>query len=191
MRFDDRVTGNLKTYAPQRARSTSTSTRPRSARTCAVDVGDRRRLRAVLERPAAAACRRAAPRGLAGARSRRAARRRAARDILHQPDDGKLLRRARDPRPLARPPAATPIVVTDVGQHQMWAAQYYSHERPRTLITSGGARHDGLRAARRDRRQDRAARRRGLGGRRRRRLPDDAVRSWRRCSRSSSTSRSR
>jgi acetolactate synthase I/II/III large subunit len=30
------------------------------------------------------------------------------------------------------------IVVTDVGQHQMWEAQYYKHDRPRTLITSGG-----------------------------------------------------
>jgi acetolactate synthase-1/2/3 large subunit len=30
------------------------------------------------------------------------------------------------------------IVVTDVGQHQMWEAQYYLHDRPRTLITSGG-----------------------------------------------------
>jgi len=29
-------------------------------------------------------------------------------------------------------------VVTDVGQHQMWEAQYYHHDRPRTLITSGG-----------------------------------------------------
>ena len=30
------------------------------------------------------------------------------------------------------------IVVTDVGQHQMWAAQYYKYIEPRTLITSGG-----------------------------------------------------
>jgi acetolactate synthase-1/2/3 large subunit len=30
------------------------------------------------------------------------------------------------------------IVVTDVGQHQMWEAQYYHHEKPRSLITSGG-----------------------------------------------------
>ena len=30
------------------------------------------------------------------------------------------------------------IVVTDVGQHQMWEAQYYKHDQPRTLITSGG-----------------------------------------------------
>ncbi len=30
------------------------------------------------------------------------------------------------------------IIVTDVGQHQMWAAQYYKYKEPRTLITSGG-----------------------------------------------------
>lgn len=31
------------------------------------------------------------------------------------------------------------IITTDVGQHQMWAAQYYKYTKPRTLITSGGA----------------------------------------------------
>ncbi|KRM05784.1 acetolactate synthase catalytic subunit [Liquorilactobacillus ghanensis DSM 18630] len=30
------------------------------------------------------------------------------------------------------------LVVTDVGQHQMWAAQYYPYRHPRQLITSGG-----------------------------------------------------
>lgn len=30
------------------------------------------------------------------------------------------------------------IVTTDVGQHQMWAAQFYNYSRPRQLITSGG-----------------------------------------------------
>jgi len=30
------------------------------------------------------------------------------------------------------------IVVTDVGQHQMWAAQYYQYRYPRSFITSGG-----------------------------------------------------
>ena len=30
------------------------------------------------------------------------------------------------------------LIVTEVGQHQMWAAQYYKYTRPRTLLTSGG-----------------------------------------------------
>ena len=30
------------------------------------------------------------------------------------------------------------IMVTEVGQHQMWAAQYYKYRKPRTLLTSGG-----------------------------------------------------
>ncbi len=30
------------------------------------------------------------------------------------------------------------IISTDVGQHQMWAAQYYKFRRPRQLLTSGG-----------------------------------------------------
>lgn len=30
------------------------------------------------------------------------------------------------------------IVTTDVGQHQMWAAQYYTYSEPRTFLTSGG-----------------------------------------------------
>ncbi len=34
--------------------------------------------------------------------------------------------------------AANSIVVSDVGQHQMWEAQYFPHDAPRTHITSGG-----------------------------------------------------
>jgi acetolactate synthase-1/2/3 large subunit len=30
------------------------------------------------------------------------------------------------------------IIVTDVGQHQMWAAQFYPHRRPRAFLSSGG-----------------------------------------------------
>ena len=34
--------------------------------------------------------------------------------------------------------ASDAIVVTEVGQHQMWAAQYFKYRKPRTLLTSGG-----------------------------------------------------
>ena len=30
------------------------------------------------------------------------------------------------------------LIVTEVGQHQMWAAQYYKYKKPRTFLTSGG-----------------------------------------------------
>ena len=30
------------------------------------------------------------------------------------------------------------IITTEVGQHQMWAAQYFKYTKPRTLLTSGG-----------------------------------------------------
>ncbi len=30
------------------------------------------------------------------------------------------------------------MITTEVGQHQMWAAQFYKYKKPRTLITSGG-----------------------------------------------------
>jgi len=33
---------------------------------------------------------------------------------------------------------AEPIIVTDVGQHQMWESQYYTHDRAGMLLTSGG-----------------------------------------------------
>ena len=31
------------------------------------------------------------------------------------------------------------VIVTDVGQHQMWAAQFLTHKKPHTIVTSGGA----------------------------------------------------
>ena len=31
------------------------------------------------------------------------------------------------------------IIVTDVGQHQMWAAQYFTYQNPDSIVTSGGA----------------------------------------------------
>ena len=45
------------------------------------------------------------------------------------------------PRVIRELDALTPddaIIVTEVGQHQMWAAQHYSYRSPRTYLTSGG-----------------------------------------------------
>ena len=39
---------------------------------------------------------------------------------------------------LDRVTGGSAIVSTDVGQHQMWAAQYYKYREPRTFLTSGG-----------------------------------------------------
>ena len=59
------------------------------------------------------------------------------RDIQNLPDNGHLYA-AHVINALWRETKGEAIVVTDVGQHQMWEAQYYHHERPRSLITSGG-----------------------------------------------------
>jgi acetolactate synthase I/II/III large subunit len=61
----------------------------------------------------------------------------AVRDIQHLPDDGHLYA-AHVIHDIWRYTDGNAIVATDVGQHQMWEAQYYHHEEPRSLITSGG-----------------------------------------------------
>ena len=61
----------------------------------------------------------------------------AVRDIKNLPDSGHLYA-AHVMHDLWRITGGKAVVVTDVGQHQMWEAQYYHHEHPRTLITSGG-----------------------------------------------------
>ena len=61
----------------------------------------------------------------------------AVRDIKNLPDSGHLYA-AHVMHDLWRITGGNAIVVTDVGQHQMWEAQYFHHEKPRTLITSGG-----------------------------------------------------
>ena len=58
-------------------------------------------------------------------------------DIQNLPDDGHLYA-AHVVNDLWRETSGNAVVVTDVGQHQMWEAQYYKHDQPRTLITSGG-----------------------------------------------------
>ena len=62
----------------------------------------------------------------------------AARDILTHPPDPDSFLAAHAIHELWRSTGGDSVSVTDVGQHQMWEAQYYPHDRPGTLITSGG-----------------------------------------------------
>jgi acetolactate synthase-1/2/3 large subunit len=135
MRFDDRVTGNLKTYAP-RARKIHIDIDPAEInKNVRVDVGLVGDLRTLLEDllPAIAAGRRTGwlehIDELKGDS--------AVRDIQKLPDDGHLYA-AHVINDIWRATEGKAIVVTDVGQHQMWEAQYYHHDQPRSLITSGG-----------------------------------------------------
>ncbi len=60
------------------------------------------------------------------------------------------------------------FITSDVGQHQMWAAQYYRFDKPRRWINSGGLGHHGCRPAVCDGRADgQSGRDRGLHHRRR------------------------
>jgi acetolactate synthase-1/2/3 large subunit len=135
MRFDDRVTGDLRTYA-------------RNARKIHIEV-DRAEINKNVKVDAAII-------GDAGetlgnllphihardhsawlAHIKELKGDSAVRDIQSLPDSGHLYA-AHVINDLWKVTKGGAIVVTDVGQHQMWEAQYYHHDQPRTLITSGG-----------------------------------------------------
>lgn len=61
-----------------------------------------------------------------------------ARSIMNWPKDGKL-HVSHLVHDLWEATGGNAIVTTDVGQHQMWTAQYYFMDRPRRWISSGGA----------------------------------------------------
>jgi acetolactate synthase-1/2/3 large subunit len=136
MRFDDRVTGNLKTYAPN-AKKIHIDIDPaeinKNVRVDVALVGDLRKILQEMLPQLEPANR---MEWIEHIRSLKGDT--AVRDIQNLPDNGHLYAahvindlwnetRGRDT-----------IIVTDVGQHQMWEAQYYKHENRRSLITSGG-----------------------------------------------------
>jgi acetolactate synthase-1/2/3 large subunit len=136
MRFDDRVTGNLKTYAANAKKIHIEIDPAEINKNVKVDVplvGD---LREVLHHllPHVESIDRSEWLDSIDKLKGDAA----VRDIQNLPDSGHLYaahvindlwRETRDHET---------VVVTDVGQHQMWEAQYYKHEKARSLITSGG-----------------------------------------------------
>jgi acetolactate synthase I/II/III large subunit len=135
MRFDDRVTGNTKTYAPT-AKKLHVDIDPseinKNIRADAAIVADLREtlkdLLEVMERADHAPW-------IAYIDSMKGDV--AVRDIQNLADSGHLYA-AHVINDIWRITEGKAVVVTDVGQHQMWEAQYYHHETPRSLITSGG-----------------------------------------------------
>ena len=135
MRFDDRVTGNVKTYAPH-AKKIHVELDPAEInKNVKVDlplVGDVRQiLSAVLPRIE----HRERPEWLARIEDLKGDS--AVRDIRDLPDTGRLYA-AHVIHDLWRLTNGKALIVTDVGQHQMWEAQYYKHDHARRLLTSGG-----------------------------------------------------
>jgi acetolactate synthase-1/2/3 large subunit len=149
MRFDDRVTGNLAQYAPNAKKihiEIDPSEINKNVKADVALIGDLRetldKLLPLLplnqqpatsnQQPASSWLREInAMKGTA-----------AVRDIINLPDNGHLYAAHvindiwREAHAAGR--ADQTIIVTDVGQHQMWEAQYYKHDVPRSLITSGG-----------------------------------------------------
>jgi acetolactate synthase-1/2/3 large subunit len=135
MRFDDRVTGNLKTYATN-AKKIHIEIDPaeinKNVRVDVALVGD---LREVLVDLLPLVPSTQHVEWLARIQELKGDS--AVRDIQNLPDNGHLYA-AHVINDLWRETDGNAIVVTDVGQHQMWEAQYYKHNTPRSLITSGG-----------------------------------------------------
>jgi acetolactate synthase-1/2/3 large subunit len=136
MRFDDRVTGNLRTYAPNAKKIHIEIDRAEVNKNVKVDVALVGDLKGVLRELLPNLKTQDRHEWLAYIDRLKGDV--AVRDIQGLPDNGHLYaahvindlwRETRD---------RDTIVVTDVGQHQMWEAQYYKHEKPRSLITSGG-----------------------------------------------------
>src|SRR5262252_7037290 len=135
MRFDDRVTGNLRTYALNAQKIHVDIDRAELNKNVRVDVAIAKDLRTAVREwlPQVGAPHRKAWH----ARIAELKGDSAVRDIQNLPDNGHLYA-AHVINDLWRLTGGEAIVVTDVGQHQMWEAQYYKHDSPRSLITSGG-----------------------------------------------------
>ena len=136
MRFDDRVTGNLNTYA-KNAKKIHVEIDPaeinKNVKVDVALVGDLREVLRELQPMLESTPKH--PEWVQYINQLKGDS--AVRDIQNLPDSGHLYA-AHVINDLWRETGGNAIVVTDVGQHQMWEAQYYRHNTPRSLITSGG-----------------------------------------------------
>jgi acetolactate synthase I/II/III large subunit len=140
MRFDDRVTGNLASYA-QKAKKIHIEIDPseinKNVKADVALIGD---LRETLDLLLPLLPKKSDTNWLREINAMKGDA--AVRDIINLPDNGHLYA-AHVINDIWREAVAAgrekeTIIVTDVGQHQMWEAQYYKHDVSRTLVTSGG-----------------------------------------------------
>jgi acetolactate synthase-1/2/3 large subunit len=135
MRFDDRVTGNLANYAP-RAKKIHIEIDPTEIdKNVKVDIAIIGDLREMLEKLLPYTEKGKHEKWLNKIETHKKGS--DARDIKYMPDMGHLYA-AHVIHDIWRLTNGDALVVTDVGQHQMWETQYYHHDSPRSLITSGG-----------------------------------------------------
>jgi acetolactate synthase-1/2/3 large subunit len=136
MRFDDRVTGNLRNYAP-RARKIHVEIDPteihKNVRVDVPLVGDLKTVLGDLLPLVEPGDHEEWLEKIAEWKEDTHQR-----DIQAWPEDG-LLYSSHVIRDIWKYTGGDAVVTTDVGQHQMWAAQYYHFEQPYRFITSGGA----------------------------------------------------
>lgn len=135
MRFDDRVTGNLKTYAKHAKKIHIEIDPSEIAKNVHVDLPILGDARAVLEQLMPLV--NAAPREPWHGQIHEWRIETANRDILRK-EDVEGLAPAHVMNDLWQATNGNALVVSDVGQNQMWEAQYYRHDLPRGLVTSGG-----------------------------------------------------
>jgi acetolactate synthase-1/2/3 large subunit len=136
MRFDDRVTGKLATYA-KRAKKIHCELDPaeinKNVRVDLPLIGD---VAETLRMLMPVVTRRDRKKWVSKINELKGDS--AVRDIQTMPNTPGHLYAAHVMHDLWRITEGKALVVTDVGQHQMWEAQYYKHDFPGKLITSGG-----------------------------------------------------
>lgn len=135
MRFDDRVTGNLKTFAPHARIIHADIDRSQIDKNVKADVALLGDLKMTLPKLTQVTPSGSHEEWLDQIQENREESQ--SRDILNQADEGRLMA----PHAIFDLWQATKgnaIVTTDVGQHQMWAAQYFKQDQSKSFITSGG-----------------------------------------------------
>ena len=134
MRFDDRVTGNIKTYSPDSKKIHIDIDPSEINKNVPVDVGISCDLRTAMTQLLPHISRKQNNewiKTISGWQSESFGR-----DIINVQTD--TLYGAQVIRDIWKETNGDALIVTDVGQHQMLEAQYYDHEEPNTLLTSGG-----------------------------------------------------